>query len=94
MQVSETDNGILFILTNKEIKEIKRSPSSFSVSVSKGNEKLKYSFMSQKAWEEEFKRVAKQQQKEMKELEDERKRKEQSTSETAGVHTEGEDKRS
>lgn len=94
MRINETDTGILFILTNKEIKGIKRSLTSMSISVAKGDTKINYSFISEKAFDNQVKRVAKQelQLMEQRRKEDECKQEKQSTSEKVGVHTESENK--
>lgn len=50
MQVNESENGMLFVLSNKDLKAIKRSHRPVGYNVAKEGENKYFSFMSEEAF--------------------------------------------
>ena len=57
MKINETDDGIIFILSNQEIKKLRHTPQPMGVDVVKGDVKTRYSFISEKGWDNTLQKV-------------------------------------
>ena len=88
MRVSETERGLLFILSNKDLKIIKRSRNGIGFNAAKNNEKTHYGFISEDHFEKQYQRQLQMQQEIVDEAKEQNDGKEGTTEQTAGVHSE------
>lgn len=54
MRVSETENGKMFILSNRDLKAIKKFASGISFNGAQNNEKVHYAFISEDHFERQY----------------------------------------
>lgn len=87
MRVSETDRGLLFILTNKDLKAIKRSHNGIGFNAAKENIKTHYSFMSEDHFEKQYQKQLEEQQKLVNKLKEKKDGTDGITEQTERVHT-------